>query len=353
MAAVFDRRSSVRSVSSDLTVQSAHTLESENEALELTNMLEDMKVDADLEIEKLHEKEMLVIDGKFPERAHFSCPRSLPIPSIWPDRPLLFRQTRVHYGYDESSESKPWGIHEEAHDFETDLFVGSVIIRIRDSPGTDSYFEGKKRKSSFVITGRFKKELSCSTVTTGQEFCHPVKTPGVFLSKALLKFFKILAPLLKAEIGVDETYFLSPVIQTVQALNVSATPLILSRDMKVEEDLTLMGGDFAEGGSMHNASFARRKKYFSKSKILSKYSFDTTNYYTFDFYDDKIDLNTMTLSVLKKKFDLTKYLNGQPLRILSRIVEPDDENPGKYLWNFELWHEKQTADMKLLNMRES
>eukprot|EP00954_Amorphochlora_amoebiformis_P015164 1188356-Amorphochlora_amoeboformis.AAC.1 len=49
----------------------------------------------------------------------------------------------------------------------------------------------------------------------------------------------------------------------------------------------------------------------------------------------------MPEQILGKRFDLTKYLAGQPLRIMSKIR--DSEN---YLWNFELWHERQTESWK-------
>eukprot|EP00511_Aplanochytrium_stocchinoi_P000355 CAMPEP_0204822642 /NCGR_PEP_ID=MMETSP1346-20131115/839_1 /ASSEMBLY_ACC=CAM_ASM_000771 /TAXON_ID=215587 /ORGANISM="Aplanochytrium stocchinoi, Strain GSBS06" /LENGTH=312 /DNA_ID=CAMNT_0051948979 /DNA_START=436 /DNA_END=1374 /DNA_ORIENTATION=- len=311
-----------------------------------------MRLKDDVSVEKTQEKDVLLIDGKFPEKSHFSCPRSLPIPTIWPDRPLLLRESRCHYGYNEASEAKPMQLHGESCPFETDLFKGNIVVRMKNSPGTGNYFKGKKRFSSIVISGQFKRKLNCGTIFTGQEFCHPIKTPGMFMSKALLKFFKVLAPLLVAEITPNETYFLSPIIQTVQTLTVTADPVNLTRDMTVTEDLTLLDGDFAEGKKMHKAIFSKRKKYFSNQKNLNQYAFDTSNYFTFEFYDDKVDLNAMQLLVLKKRFELAKYLNGQPLRFLSRVIEPGDNNLGKYLWNFEVWHEKQTAAMKVLNLRD-
>jgi len=59
--------------------------------------------------------------------------------------------------------------------------------------------------------------------------------------------------------------------------------------------------------------------------------------YTFDFYNDKLILEDLRLAILGKRFDLTSYLAGQPLRIMAKV-----RGSTQYLWNFELWHERQT-----------
>ena len=116
----------------------------------------------------------------------------------------------MHYNVDESSTKPGINIETDIVDFETDLFKGSVVVRIKGGKGTEEYFHGRNRMSSFVITGRFKKELAFDEVNTGQEFCYPVKTPSYIVSKGVPSFFKVLAPLLKAHLSKDEAYFLSP-----------------------------------------------------------------------------------------------------------------------------------------------
>ena len=178
------------------------------------------------------------------------------------------------------------------------------------------------------------------------------------------RFFKVLAPLLKAHLSKDEAYFLSPLAQTVQVLHVSKNPYVLSKGVNVKEETTLLGLDFAK----KKLSNVQRKKLLSSRKVLGKYAFNTehcksakdyemnsamrTNRvfvhnvdYTFDFYNDKLDLENLQLVAAKRRFDLDKYLNGQPVRVLSRVMT-DTAKGGPYLWNFELWHDKQTKMMR-------
>ena len=63
-----------------------------------------------------------------------------------------------------------------------------------------------------------------------------------------------------------------------------------------------------------------------------------------DVLQDKIDMNVFELQLLGKKFDMTAYLQGQPVRVLARTLDPVGAS-NCYAWNFEVWHEKQTGEM--------
>ena len=82
-----------------------------------------------------------------------------------------------------------------------------------------------------------------------------------------------------------------------------------------------------------------RKKYFSKKENLGQFTFATDKFYTFDFYNDKVDLESFSLKVMGMEFELHEYIHSQPLRVLARIAQEGDPN-GQYLWNFEIWHKK-------------
>jgi len=156
-------------------------------------------------------------------KTHFTCPLSIPMPSLWPEPPLLLRESSVHFNWDALSPKSPISTNGVAHPFETELFIGQVMFRSRNTPGTEAYFDNKRRLNSTLITGKFKRELDLIDVQTGQEFCKPVKQPSVFILKPILKIFQVLAPLLQVHIG-KQTYFLSPLAQTTQIIQVTQDP---------------------------------------------------------------------------------------------------------------------------------
>jgi len=52
-------------------------------------------------------------------------------------------------------------------EFETDLFVGKALLRVKglansDDPEGDKYFSGRCRTYQHVIQGRFKEEIQVS-----------------------------------------------------------------------------------------------------------------------------------------------------------------------------------------------
>eukprot|EP00472_Partenskyella_glossopodia_P009823 CAMPEP_0197528650 /NCGR_PEP_ID=MMETSP1318-20131121/25909_1 /TAXON_ID=552666 /ORGANISM="Partenskyella glossopodia, Strain RCC365" /LENGTH=329 /DNA_ID=CAMNT_0043083839 /DNA_START=186 /DNA_END=1175 /DNA_ORIENTATION=- len=234
--------------------------------------------------------------------------------------------------------------------FETSVFKGEAILRL-PCEATAKYFEGKNRKSSILIQGKFKEEIGFRDVLTGQEFCHPIKSPGYLITRAALAFFKAISPSLEANIVAENekemipnaTHFMSPMAGTASIINVSDEKKApkLNSTVRIVEDLSRLGGHFADSlreiPDMEKRIVSRRK-YFQKIKNLDKYSFDTKHVWTFDFYNDKLLMDDLKLAIMGRKFDLTRYLAGQPLRIMSKVR--GEEN--LYLWNFELWHERQT-----------
>lgn len=84
-----------------------------------------------------------------------------------------------------------------------------------------------------------------------------------------------------------------------------------------------------------------RKKYFSQKENLEGRTFSVDKHYAFDFYNDKVDLETFCLKVMGMEFDLQDYIRRQPLRVLARTAQQGDPRD-QYLWNFEIWHQKVT-----------
>ncbi|CAK9091110.1 Uncharacterized protein SCF082_LOCUS42929 [Durusdinium trenchii] len=298
-----------------------------------------------LEVADTYEDDVSVTSGKKRNARvhHFSCPRTLPHPQVWPTRPLLLRESRVHLGWDDLSSGKPLPTGGEVCEFETALFKGRMMFRMHTLEAAASYFEGKARLSSVVITGQFKEQLPFSEVQTGQEFCKPVRQPPSLITNAVVRFFRTLAPLLQVHVG-QQTYFLSPMAQTVQTMHISDSEVELRPDTVVEENF----GDTELGRPM---TAIQRKKYLSKKSNLDQFAYDPSRHYTFDFYNDKLDMQDFHLRALGQRFDIQKYLKGQPLRILSRVSREGDPSD-MYLWNFELWHEKVVPFLRPASPRE-
>lgn len=277
-----------------------------------------------LEVARTHDRDIQVM-GESGDPTKQT--KELPPVDEWPDKPLLLRESCLHH----KSNGK-LAMENRTHSFETDLFVGKIMIRLRSHEKSASYFEGKRRLSSILITGKFKREVGLSQVFTGQEFSYPVRKPSDFIVSTIVKFFNLLAPLLHIHCSDDNFYSLSPLAQTVQVIHVSNEPVELTADLAIEENF---------GHEVMNKRMTReeRKKHFSRKKNLEEFSFTPEKHYTFDFYNDKVDLETFSLKVLGMEFDLQEYIRRQPLRVLARLADHGDPRQ-QYLWNFELWHEK-------------
>lgn len=103
------------------------------------------------------------------------APGSLPAPSLWPDRPLLFQRADTpHHLLAAAGELAADGVLRlgRAEPIETALFVGHVLFRLPETAGTEAYWKQSSsgtRRNSVVIQGRFKLRLPFASVVTGQE----------------------------------------------------------------------------------------------------------------------------------------------------------------------------------------
>mmetsp|Transcript_15363 Transcript_15363/g.18634 ORF Transcript_15363/g.18634 Transcript_15363/m.18634 type:complete len:316 (-) Transcript_15363:1959-2906(-) len=258
-------------------------------------------------------------------------PDTIPSVSLWENKSILLKDTLAKEECNKDGVVAGYPSPGSVYDFESECFKGKFIFRLNSMEQAKSYFEGKRRLSSVVISGKFKKELSFEDVQTGQEFPNPVQKPSQFIYKPILAFFRMLAPLLNIFVNDDIFYSLSPMMQTAQIVYVSSEQVPIEVDMSVTEN-------FGTVMLKNDMTASERKKYFSNLENLKGNSFDTDNYYTFDFYNDKVDMETLSLKVLGMDYKLANYVNQQPLKILSRVFKSGQPN-GLYLWNFEIWHE--------------
>jgi len=110
-------------------------------------------------------------------------------------------------------------------------------------------------------------------------------------------------------------------------------PDITCRD--IQEDCSVFGGVFTKG----SVSVSRRKRLFANSAKCKDYVFDTETVYTFDFFQNIFDAQSYSLDLGFAKVGCSKVLNGQPIQWLGKMRD------GRYLWSFQIWHEKLVTPM--------
>lgn len=258
-------------------------------------------------------------------------------PENWPHRPCLLRmpasysfQRRLDNG---SSEMLPMN-EAGPFSFESDLFVGAAWVRIAGTSdvGPD-YFNGRRRRVQAVIQGQFKREFRFSDLLTGQMFQKPLQNmPPSAVIKAVMAIVKRLSPGLRSDLMADKPYSVNILAATVQTMCVSELGSAPDIRSEIQEDVYLLGGHFAEQERATNRQ--ARKKFFSQVNNADKYVYRTDLVYTFDFYQDRLDMAQNLLDFGLWKFDLSRYVNNQPVQIMAQTES------GEWLYLFEIWHEK-------------
>lgn len=193
-----------------------------------------------------------------------------------------------------------------------------------------------------MVTGKFKKRLSYANVYTGQEI-KSIKTDRgtVWLMSSMRWMMKSLSPAMR-ELEDKQTgnkMVLAPVATTAQrmAVRTKDEPSALNEDCdEVEEDLTKLGGGSYMTRKGTPLGPEPRKKKMSKPEELNKYTFDTINTYTMEFYQHLFDPLTFHTNVVGvSTFDVCSVIGRQPVRIMARLWDSEE-----YLWSFELWHQR-------------
>ncbi|KAL7457034.1 hypothetical protein ACHAWC_008510, partial [Mediolabrus comicus] len=189
---------------------------------------------------------------------------SLPGVEEWPHRPLFVCintpacKTEVpKYG---AGAACPIGI---PFHFETDLFKGICLIRLKGSKSDDpeadeEYFFGRKRIFQSVIQGCFKEKVKVADVLTGHEFVRPLKNlPHPWVLKTATNFIGKVSPGAKIEAHTDQPFveaILGGSSQIIRGDMPGQEPNITNRNL--EEDCSVLGGAFTNG----SVPASKRKK---------------------------------------------------------------------------------------------
>jgi len=263
--------------------------------------------------------------------------RSLPAPKDWPHRPVLVcANSDAQPDLDIPIHGRgpvPLG---QGFRFESDLFEGTCLIRLRDVPsdnaeGDAEYFLGRRRKFQAIVQGRFKEPLRVSDVLTGHEFIKPLKgLPPPWVLSAGVNLIKRLAPGANIVLHEEQPRALGLLAATSQSISADMPgnePDITCN--QIEEDVSLLGGIFKGG----DVSSAGRKRHLTAPERAKRYVFDTESIYTFDFYQNLLDTANYSLDLGFTKLGMAKVLDGQPIQVLAKTTD------GRNLWNFQIWHE--------------
>ncbi len=274
----------------------------------------------------------------------------VPEPGSWIYRPVFISVNKAAASDLTTSclsDSCPLGV---PFKFESDLFKGRCLIRLKDIKsddidGDEAYFKGRARKFQAIVQGTFKEPLNVSDVLTGHEFVRPMKNlPPHWILRAASNLIQRLAPGAQIQITSSQPKamaILAATSQTVSADRPGNEPEITS--LNPPEDLSILGGYFRE----RKVAASKRKSFLANPKRAKKYFYDTESVYTFDFYQSILDVKTYSLDLGFTKINLAKRLDGQPIQILSKTRN------GKYLWSFQVWHEKllKNHSKRAMNMK--
>ncbi|GAX13170.1 hypothetical protein FisN_17Hh100 [Fistulifera solaris] len=339
------------------------------------------------------------------------CRQSRPAldPKHWPQRPLLLRPTpgsgtkikgirfsgsseyiwtaeksvltwptylKLHWGIPESSPRGSWNPPDVTMcdqcmilpinngnetlgeslvtDFYTDLFEGTLLLRLRKSEGTtpqkydDSigYFANMNRRYQVVVRGRFRKDIRWTECLTGFELSRPCgKLPPKWMLNGALKVLSFFAPQLQAKIDTKNPSTMSPLGSTPQCLVVEESDSLTMSKIDApqsepeEVSKTLLGKASSATSSMQRARY--RKKVFDK--LFSQNSpipvTDCSKLYTFEFLQHLINFDefSVELGSVLGAIRLQELLDGQPLQIMATHFE-------RRLWSFDIWHEMLVED---------
>ena len=235
-------------------------------------------------------------------------------------------------------------------DFESPLFVGTLMLRLREIPSingvatttTDkSYFEGRKRRFQAVVRGRFRKEVPISSCVTGQTFDRPAgKLPAPWMVRSIIRFVSVLSPQLEASLDGENPRFLSPLASTAQTVLVNDKGSFESLEEPPAGDPSSLVPEQPQSRDTVGSRIKQRKKHFNRitaSKALTPV-FSPEKEYTFEYFQHLLrfhDPNELHLDIGSAQIGLARSLNGQPLKFMAAAHEDETLTT---LWSFDLWH---------------
>jgi len=246
------------------------------------------------------------------------------------------------------------------YEFETEMFKGRMLVRIKNVDDDNAYFDGKRRVHQCVVQGSFKEEVSMDEMWGGQVFRKTwKKLPPYWVVRASLTAVKLLAPtMMERLLDEDSPFVVYPYVSLPQKLSINhpgEEPDITSRT-GIPEDCTLIGGDFKENGT--NPYFRRR--YFTKLDRLKNFKFSPNYVYTFEDYQDLFDFKDFVYKIRITSIDMTDKLVNEPVEMCAMRFKPSnldrttvEEEFARYaargqqlpyFWRIQVWNKRCLTD---------
>ena len=254
----------------------------------------------------------------------------------------------------------------------------------------DDFFKKKRCTFQVLVQGKFKEAVRADLILTGGEFHKPfTERPPNYLVSAGCKFFAALTPGLELDLLCDEPYYTATLGGTVTTLSVDAEGDAPDPLSDVKERNGRMGGAFssdqkgtfaakpsatrsvlgekeptslaesenaADGKTVQSAdvavssvsgfpartktetsgggvSVARRCRVLGDPSTAKEYVYNTTDVYTFDYFQSVLLFDSYCLDIGIVKLKLDRHVDGQPLGIMAKHAD------GRYVYNFEIFHE--------------
>jgi hypothetical protein len=253
----------------------------------------------------------------------------------WPDRPLLQRLRPVDgaRSTDDSDISCLRSNTGRPMEVESNLFKGRMLLWTKGLKTTpEGLFDRQRRKSAITLQGRFKQRLEMENVVSGPEFERPYQNLPArwFVEGVLLRIAQKISPRMKFG-PMSNPYLQVPVMSLAQRVVVSEPGHEPQLHDRPETGAELYKAVFDDLGG-------EKSGHFQLSPLKDEKEFDTEHVYTFHIHQHMVDLSTFHLHLLRK-FDLVRYLDGQPLQTMMK-----DRKSGQYLFSVEHWHQRLLPD---------
>lgn len=247
-------------------------------------------------------------------------------------------------------------------DFETPLFEGTLLFRIRGSSGTTKepyqdtkgYFAGKIIRYQTVLRGRFKTPLVFSNLQTGTRLGRPCgRLPPKWIMWTAMKVIHFFAPQLQTQMeNITRPYVLSPLgsaprtiiveDKMVDTHNSSGDNMSKELTEPVDSAHSILGRDNPVVNPLDRARARKRQLdqwFMAKSKTPSA---QMDKIYTFEFLQHLFDYHSFSIELGSSvHVGVKDILYGQPLQLMAEYHRDGQEidDPDNNLWAFEIWNE--------------
>ncbi|EGF80535.1 hypothetical protein BATDEDRAFT_4893, partial [Batrachochytrium dendrobatidis JAM81] len=236
-------------------------------------------------------------------------------------------------------------VNDEHHPFllDSEHFTGYLVVRYLNFSGTtstdntmarpihnpiSSYFQGRNRRYSIMLQGRFKKEWKGDDIIFGANMASPLRTPpGASIA---IRIAKWLDPSVEADLDCHEPYIYSPMVSSMNSLatlsSVPSAPLLNTvpsvdigpwafHSQFVPEYTSLLFPSNTKQPLL--TSYDKRKRFFADITKRNAVTFSPQNIYCMDFYDAYFDFNTVSVKLPGISLSAFKFWEGQPLRYVA------------------------------------